>query len=118
MPSTEEMARRGHRIPAMAIGQPNSQGDLDKKEIRKVIKGNADKLRACYEKALVEQPTLHGTVMTQFFIKPDGTVAIANASGVDSAVSDCIAGVVKALVFPKPNGGGGVQVNYPFTFRP
>jgi hypothetical protein len=26
--------------------------------------------------------------------------------------------VIHAIEFPKPKGGGGVQVNYPFTFRP
>jgi hypothetical protein len=26
--------------------------------------------------------------------------------------------VIKGIEFPKPKGGGGVQVNYPFTFRP
>ena len=29
-----------------------------------------------------------------------------------------VAGVIKNIEFPKPKGGGGVQVNYPFTFRP
>lgn len=106
-------------MPTMAIGQPNAQGDLDKKEIRKVIKANSAKIKACYEKALLDQPALRGTVVTQFFIMPDGTVADSTAaSGVDPAVSDCVAGVMKTLVFPKPRGGGGVQVNYPFTFRP
>jgi hypothetical protein len=58
---------------------------------------------------------LAGTVQVQFFIKPDGTVASAAASGVDPAVASCVADVIKSLAFPKPNGGGGVQVNYPFT---
>jgi hypothetical protein len=26
--------------------------------------------------------------------------------------------VIKAIVFPKPRGGGSIQVNDPFTFRP
>ena len=33
-------------------------------------------------------------------------------------VSGCVAGVIKGIEFPKPKGGGGVQVNYPFNFRP
>jgi hypothetical protein len=45
-------------------------------------------------------------------------VATSNASGVDPEVSSCVAGVIKSIEFPKPKGGGGVQVNYPFTFRP
>ena len=39
-------------------------------------------------------------------------------SGVDPEVANCVADVIKGIEFPKPKGGGGVQVNYPFTFRP
>jgi hypothetical protein len=118
MPSAEQLARRGKRISALHLGVPNAQGDLDKKEIRKVVKANLGAIKGCYDKALVENPTLSGTVSAQFFITPKGTVATASASGVDPALSECIAAVIKTFVFPKPNGGGGVQVNYPFTMRP
>ena len=59
-----------------------------------------------------------GTVSTQFFINPNGHVDTATATGVDPEVSECLVNVIKAIEFPKPKGGGGVQVNYPFTFRP
>jgi hypothetical protein len=29
-----------------------------------------------------------------------------------------MADVISTIEFPRPNGGGGVQVNYPFTIRP
>jgi len=118
MPSTEELARRGHRIPTTALGQPNTQGDLDKAVIRRVVKSSKSKITACYAAALATNPDLSGTVQTQFFINPDGKVSAIASTGVDPSVSDCVAGVVKALTFPKPKGGGGVQVNYPFTMRP
>jgi hypothetical protein len=118
MPSAEQLARRGKRIATMHLGVPNAQGDLDKKEIRKVVKANLGTIKGCYDKALVENPALTGTVSAQFFISPKGTVASSSAAGVDPAVSDCIAAAIKTFVFPKPNGGGGVQVNYPFTMRP
>jgi hypothetical protein len=116
-PSTEQLARRGHRIPMTALGQPNAQGDLDKAEIRRVVKGALRKITYCYEKALLASPTLEGTVQVQFFIKPDGTVPTAAASGVDPEVATCVGNVIKSLAFPKPKGGGGVQVNYPFTMH-
>jgi hypothetical protein len=55
--------------------------------------------------------------MVQFFIRPDGKVASATASGVDSEVASCVAEVIKKIEFPKPKGGGGVQVSYPFVFH-
>jgi hypothetical protein len=54
----------------------------------------------------------------QFFIAPSGKVASASGAGVNANVASCVAAVIKGIEFPKPKGGGGVQVNYPFTFRP
>jgi hypothetical protein len=53
----------------------------------------------------------------QFFIAPNGTVATSTGSGVDPNVANCVADVVKAIEFPKPDSGG-VQVSYPFIVRP
>jgi len=105
-------------VPTVSIGQPNAQGDLDKAIIRRYIKRNIQKISYCYEKQLLANSKLAGTVATQFFIAPSGHVASATASGVDPDVATCVADVIKAIEFPKPKGGGGVQVNYPFTFRP
>jgi len=112
------MRGRSASVPQVRIGQPSAVGDLDKAIIRRYIKRNIAKITYCYEKQLLAKPGLQGTVSTQFFISPNGTVASANASGVDATVASCVAGVLKSIEFPKPKGGGGVQVNYPFTFRP
>jgi hypothetical protein len=112
------MGGRSSAVPTVSIGQPSATGDLDKAIIRRYIKRNIQKIQYCYEKQLLAKPDLSGTVQTQFFITPNGTVASASASGVDPEVASCVAGVVKDIEFPKPKGGGGVQVNYPFIFRP
>jgi len=112
------MRGRTAAVPTVSIGQPNAQGDLDKAIIRRYIKRNIQKIQYCYEKELLAKPGLAGTVSTQFFITPNGTVASSTGSGVDGNVASCVAGVIKDIEFPKPKGGGGVQVNYPFTFRP
>jgi serine/threonine-protein kinase len=109
---------RGNPRPAVKIGTPAATGDLDKALIRRGIKQKIQNVRSCYEKALVKQPTLQGTVMVQFTIGPSGTVVSAQATGLDPAVSTCVANVVKQMTFPKPTGGGVVNVNYPFAFRP
>ncbi|MDX2092243.1 MAG: AgmX/PglI C-terminal domain-containing protein [Kofleriaceae bacterium] len=111
------MRGRSAAVPTVSIGQPNAQGDLDKAIIRRYIKRNIQKIQYCYEKELLAKPNLSGTVSTQFFITPNGNVASASGSGVDPGVASCVAGVIKEIEFPKPKGGGGVQVNYPFTFR-
>lgn len=112
------MRGRTSAVPTVSIGQPNAQGDLDKAIIRRYIKRNIQKIQYCYEKELLAKSNLSGTVQTQFFITPNGNVAQSTGSGVDPNVASCVASVIKNIEFPKPKGGGGVQVNYPFTFRP
>ena len=111
------MRGRTSAVPTVSIGQPSSQGDLDKAIIRRYIKRNIQKIQYCYEKQLLANPSLSGTVMASFFITPNGTVAQSAGSGVDPTVSSCVADVIHNIEFPKPKGGGGVQVNYPFTFH-
>jgi hypothetical protein len=112
------MRGRQSAVPQVRIGQPSSVGDLDKAIIRRYIKRNIQKITYCYEKQLLANAGLEGTVNTQFFISPNGTVTTANGTGVSGEVASCVASVIKAIEFPKPKGGGGVQVNYPFNFRP
>ena len=72
---------------------------------------------ACYTTALAKMPKLAGTVMIQLFIQPSGKPVSVTGSGVDPSVVICIEDVIRKLEFPKPQGGGGAQVLYPFTFR-
>jgi hypothetical protein len=108
--------RRASNAPTVAIGEPDAQGDLDKQIIRRYIKRDLQKIQYCFEKQLLVRPTLGGTVMVEFFITPSGEVATSQGTGVDPAVSSCIAGVIKSIVFPKPKGGG-VMVHYPFMLK-
>jgi len=105
-------------VPTVSIGQPNVQGDLDKAIIRRYIKRNIQKIQYCYEKQLLANATLNGTVQTQFTIGDDGKVTESTGAGVHPDVSSCVADVIKQIEFPKPKSSGGVKVNYPFTFRP
>lgn len=112
------MRGRTSAVPTVTISQPNVQGDLDKAIIRRYIRRNIQKISYCYEKQLLAKPNLSGTVTAQFFISPNGNVTSSQGSGLDPDVANCVADVVRGIEFPKPKGGGGVQVNYPFIFRP
>lgn len=113
------MRGRTSDVPTAKIGQPTVQGDLDKAIIRRYVKRNLQKLMYCYEKELLHKPTLRGTVTAEFTIGPDGLVSASTASGIGNTdVETCIAGVLKAIEFPKPKGNGPVTVKYPLTFQP
>jgi hypothetical protein len=116
--SRGDMRGRIAAVPTVALGQPSVKGDLDPAIVRRYIKRNIQKVDYCYEKQLLAKPGIAGTVQVQFFITPNGTVSRSDATGVDPEVASCVAGVIKDIEFPKPKDGGGVSVNYPFTFRP
>jgi hypothetical protein len=103
--------------PGPTIGEAKAVGGLDKAIIRRYIKRNINKISYCYEKQLLAHPTIEGTVKIQFFIAPDGSVTSSNGDGFNSEVAGCVASVIGAIEFPRPDGGGGVTVNYPFTFH-
>jgi hypothetical protein len=111
------MKRHTAQVPHPTLGRATAVGGLDKAIIRRYIKRNVEKIAYCYEKQLLAHPGIEGTVSIQFFISPDGSVKSSNGTGFDGEVASCVAGVVSAIEFPRPDGGGGVQVNYPFTFH-
>jgi hypothetical protein len=110
----------GHHagVPTPVLGTPNGSGGLDKSIIRRYIKRNIEKIAYCYEHQLLAHPDLEGTIQVQFFIQPDGGVKASHGAGFDPTVANCVADVVASIQFPKPDSGGGVEVNYPFTFHP
>jgi pSer/pThr/pTyr-binding forkhead associated (FHA) protein len=111
---------RGRRSspPDVQIGNAVATGDLDKNIIRRYIRQKLPRITYCYEKQLLVRADLSGTVVTQFQISPQGAVLNSKAEGVSKEVADCVAEVIQGITFPKPKGGGLVQVRYPFTFRP
>jgi hypothetical protein len=110
------MRRHDAGVPKPVLGQATGIGDLDQSTIRRYIKRNIEKFSYCYEHELLAHPTIEGTITAQFFITPIGSVKGSTAAGFDAKVASCVAEVVGNISFPPPNGGG-VQVNYPFTFH-
>lgn len=109
--------RHAPRVPEPRFGTATGSGDIDPAIIRRYVKRQTDKIAYCYERQLLAHPGIAGTVQVSFFISPNGTVASSTGAGFDAEVASCVAEVVHAIEFPRPPSGGGVQVNYPFTFR-
>lgn len=111
--------RRAH-APDVVAGVAQVRGSLDKEIIRRVIRRHINEVRFCYEKELVTKPNLYGRVMIQFIIAGDGHVMaslVQNSTMGSPPVEQCIASAVKRWEFPKPQGGGIVQVSYPFVLK-
>ena len=107
------------KVPDIAIGTPVVLGGLDKEIIRRVIRRHMNEVKFCYDQALVRNPSLYGKVVVKFTIVPTGAVAAATPSDstVGLEVGHCVINAVRRIEFPRPMGGGIVNVSYPFAFR-
>ena len=110
------MRGRTASAPAVSLGQPSSEGALDRAIIRRYIRRNMQKIGYCYEREVLSRPALAGGLTVKFLIDSDGTVKSATATGVSPEVASCVASVIKAIEFPRSDGKGAVQVTYPFMF--
>ncbi|MBZ0234033.1 MAG: AgmX/PglI C-terminal domain-containing protein, partial [Deltaproteobacteria bacterium] len=102
--------------PPVACTQDNPC--LDKEIIRRYVKRNIEKITYCYEKELLANPGLEGTVTVNFTLNGNGRVMQSTATGVDPTVSGCIAEVVSNIRFPKVGDDGIYPIKYPFQLRP
>jgi TonB family protein len=118
--SVGTLGKKSSSDVAISSGNPVVEGSMDKELIRRVIHEHRNQVRYCYESELQRHPGLNGKVTVKFVIGAAGQV---QKSGVDSsslgnaAVENCIVARVYQWQFPKPKGGGIVQVSYPFLLK-
>jgi metallo-beta-lactamase class B len=97
------------------------RGSLDKEIIRRIIRRHINEVRSCYERELTAKPELAGRILVQFTIAASGQVvaSVLQSSTMDNArVESCTVQAVRRWEFPKPVGGGTVNVVYPFVLTP
>lgn len=99
-------------------GAPTVMGTLSKDIIRRIVRRNRGRIRACYEQSLRRDPTLEGSLEVRFIISPSGTVATAMVTkGLqDEALRGCVTRAFRTMTFPRPEGV--VSVVYPLRFAP
>ena len=111
---------RKARAPDIIPGTANVRGSLDKEIIRRVIRKHINEVRFCYEQQAMKNPKLEGKVTVNFTISPEGAVvssAVQASTLGNASAENCIAQAVRRWSFPKPQGGGIVQVSYPFVLK-
>ena len=110
----------GHKAgaPDVIEGKGEISGALDKDTIRRVIRRAMPGIKFCYEQALLSAPELGGSVKVYFVIAPTGAVTTTRTvAGINSEVDACVSRKISQLSFPAPQGGGIVEVTYPFMFK-
>lgn len=97
------------------------KGALDPDIVRRIVRAHINEVRHCYDQGLARNPKLAGRIAISFTINADGSVTasdVAETSLADASVGECIRKAAKRWEFPKPEGGGTVQVSYPFNLDP
>jgi TonB family protein len=106
--------------PAPAHGPRDARG---KDEIAQVMASNRDKVRACYDAALAQNPGIAGDLVLSFTIDPRGDVKQAEVNWSESdlhipELDTCAVDAVRSFKFPPSSRGLESKVNYPFNFNP
>jgi hypothetical protein len=115
------LSPRGRKPRAVKMIETGTDvtGGLPRETVKRIIRANFPRFRACYEQGLKKDPGLRGTVAVRFIVDTTGAVESAGLSGgtlSDAQVSSCVLGVYRTLSFPEPEGGK-VMVAYPIDFQ-
>lgn len=118
----DEGAKLSKGPSAIEIETPDSEMfsvGMDKSVIARIIRKRHSQIRYCYQKQLQKDPGLYGKISVSFTIARTGLVSHSGlkvSTMKNRAVEECVVRTIKRIVFPKPAGGGIVQVTYPFLF--
>jgi hypothetical protein len=96
-------------------------GSMDPELLRKILREYIPQFRHCYQQELVgHSDKIKGVIDLNFTISPEGRVARHNIQAKDARFSQkgigCMGQVLGLIDFPRPKGGGVVDVRQPLNF--
>lgn len=109
--STTTMPRGDAQSGGVSASSPVANADA-------VVARNRFRFRACYQKGLVNDPSIAGRVLVTINVGPSGEVTAANAApsgNIPPSVAACIAAACRNMVFSPPDGGNAT-LRVPITF--
>lgn len=105
---------------AQASSAAKVLGAIDPEIVRKLLREHIPYFRACYQKELRLRPELGGVFDLNFAINSKGRGVKVSIKTKKARFSkkgvNCMQGVVSMIQFPKPKGGGFVEVRQPLNF--
>ncbi len=109
-------------VPEITHQPLRMTGSLSEEIVRSTIRSYRRQIRYCYEQELIRHPELTGKIRVHFVINHRGLVQSADGVSTQSLrgtnLQYCVLTKIRTWKFPKPRGGGEVEVNYPFLFAP
>lgn len=97
-------------------------GSIDPEILRKILGEYLAQFKFCYQQELQEQSEkIKGIVDLNFRIEGDGKVSKVNIKSAQTKFSEkgigCMSNILRMIDFPKPKGGGLVDVRQPLNFH-
>jgi len=115
-----DLGGRGKDETVFVPGRTTVVGGLSRDVINRVIQKHYNEIKYCYEKELSRNPELYGKVTVLFLIEGSGRVGealVQQTTMASEPVESCMINHVRRWLFPAPQGGGTVQVTYPYVFK-
>ena len=96
-------------------------GSIDPELLKKILQEYLPQFKFCYQQELQEHSEkIKGIVDLNFRIEGDGKVSTVNIKAAQTKFSpkgiNCMTNVLRIIDFPKPKGGGLVDVRQPLNF--
>lgn len=98
-------------------------GAMDPNLVREILRSYLPQFRFCYDQELIRQnKKVKGTVVYNFIIGPSGRTSRIQIGFKEFRMSrtgkQCMINVLKSIQFPKPKGGGIVEIRVPIYMEP
>jgi tRNA A-37 threonylcarbamoyl transferase component Bud32 len=109
------------RIPDPPVAASPPPGFIDSKAVASVVRAHAMEVRACFDRALMEQPDLRGRLSVRATIGADGRVLDVSQLGPAIAgggrLQGCVLAAFRSWTFPPPQPGARGSISYAFRFE-
>ncbi len=93
-------------------------GAIDPSLIAKILKEYIPQFRFCYQREIIDNPSVEGIFYLQFKINSKGLGYDTKTQGKNFSKQGikCLSRVISLIQFPRPKGGGIVDVSQPLNF--
>ena len=95
-------------------------GYIASKAVAATVREHAAEVRACFDRAVMERPDLHGRLVVRATVDPIGrVVSVSPTSTIEAGgrLEACVVSAFRDWTFPKPAGGVKGDITYSFSFE-
>ena len=120
-PVTPAVSLRSAGLPDPPAPASPRSAVVDSKTVATVVHAHAGEVQACFDRALMEQPDLHGRLSVRAAVDADGQVLEVSLFGPAMAgggrLQECVLAAFRRWIFPPPQGAAKGSVTYAFRFE-